>query len=249
MPDQVWHDAIESSNRYNFSRSQKAQMLIEINKLTKTYQQADVITHALKDISFSIDQGEHVAIIGTSGSGKSTLLHILGCLDIQTSGTYTLTGKQVALLSLEERAHMRNKTLGFIFQRFHLISYLTAEENVALPLEYAGVSKEAALKKARQVLEHVELKQRMNFYPYQLSGGQQQRVAIARALVNKPQVMLADEPTGALDEQTGSTIMKLLSDLHTEEKSTLIVVTHDPEIAQQADRIIEVKDGRIISDK
>ncbi len=220
-------------------------MLIDIQNLTKTYEQAGVITHALKDVSFSIDNGEHVAIIGTSGSGKSTLLHILGCLDIPTSGSYTLAGKQVATLSLEERAQIRNQTLGFIFQRFHLISYLTAEENVALPLEYAGIKKEIALKKARNVLEHVELGHRIAFYPYQLSGGQQQRVAIARALVNKPKVMLADEPTGALDEQTGNTIIKLLSDLHSEEKSTLIVVTHDPDIAKQADRIIEVKDGRI----
>ena len=214
--------------------------------LVKNYIMQTTSIPVLKGISLTVYSGESIAITGTSGSGKSTLMHLLGCLDTPTSGSYSIDGEVVSSLSREQLAKIRNKKIGFVFQKFHLLPDLTAIENVALPQLYAGNTEATALSHAKNMLELVQLQHRMDHYPYQLSGGQQQRVAIARALINKPSILLADEPTGNLDSESGANIMNLLKQLNREQKVTMILVTHEPTIARQADRIIQLKDGCIL---
>lgn len=224
-------------------------MLIEIKKLVKIYRMGDNELMALKGIDLNIDKGEFVAITGFSGSGKSTLMHLIGCLDIPTEGDYIIDGVTVAQATKDELALIRNKKIGFVFQKFHLLPDLTALDNVALPRLYAGVKEEDARKDAAKLLELVNLANRKDHYPYQLSGGQQQRVAIARSLVNNPAIILADEPTGNLDTATGEAILEVFTELNTKNNVTIIMVTHEPSIAAKAKRIIELVDGKIINDK
>ncbi|MBU1008287.1 ABC transporter ATP-binding protein [Candidatus Dependentiae bacterium] len=202
---------------------------------------------ALKKINVSVKAGEFVAITGQSGSGKSTLMNLLGCLDIPTSGAYFIDGENVAHMRNDELATIRNKKIGFVFQKFHLLPDLTALDNVALPALYAGTNEAAAQMRAKEMLTMVELSDRIHHFPYQLSGGQQQRVAIARALINKPSILLADEPTGNLDSETGKTIIQLFKGLNEKQNVTIIMVTHEPEVAKHAQRTITLRDGRIVS--
>jgi putative ABC transport system ATP-binding protein len=203
--------------------------------------------HVLKSIDLDIDKGEYVAIMGPSGSGKSTLMNLIGCLDTPTSGTYILNGKDVSQMSDDELAEIRNKEIGFVFQTFNLLPRTTALDNVALPMVYAGASKKDRTERAVKVLADVGLSDRMDHRPNQLSGGQRQRVAVGRALVNKPSIILADEPTGNLDSKTGVEIMNLFEDIH-KAGNTIIVVTHEEEIASHAQRVIRLRDGMIESD-
>jgi len=218
--------------------------VIVAENLVKTYKMGDMEVNALRGLTMSIDRGEVVAIVGPSGSGKSTLMNILGCLDRPTSGTYTLDGEPVAGLSDDQLADIRNRKVGFIFQSFNLLSRATALSNVELPLRYSG-KKDGRKERARQSLEAVGLKDRVNHKPFELSGGQQQRVAIARALVNDPAIIMADEPTGNLDSKVGQEIMDLLLNLNRQVGTTLIIVTHDPKIAAQTQRIIRIRDGMV----
>mgnify|MGYP000548106470 CR=1 FL=1 len=220
--------------------------MIELQKISKIYAMGDEQIYALKDVSLSITQGEFVAITGTSGSGKSTLMHILGCLDTATSGSYRLNGIETQTLSEAKRAHLRNNYLGFVFQRFHLLPTLSAYENIALPLHYAGKSAQVIQRDVTRALKAVAMSHRTNHYPWQLSGGQQQRIAIARALVTNPRLIIADEPTGSLDSATGQLIMNILQELHAEKQTTLLVVTHEADIAAYAERTITVSDGCIV---
>ncbi len=224
-------------------------MLIEIKNLKKVYRMGDNEVMALKGIDLTIDKGEFVAITGFSGSGKSTLMHLLGCLDVSTEGDYILDGINVSTASRDELARIRNQKIGFVFQKFHLLPDLTAQDNVALPRLYAGIAETQARQEAAKFLELVNLANRMDHYPYQLSGGQQQRVAIARSLINDPAIILADEPTGNLDTATGDAILKIFTDLNNDKNVTIIMVTHEPTIAAKAKRIIELVDGKIIADK
>ena len=212
--------------------------------LVKTYQMGDVEVNALRGLTLTIDRGEVVAIVGPSGSGKSTLMNILGCLDRPTSGTYVLDNEPVAKLDDDQLANIRNRKVGFIFQSFNLLPRQTALSNVELPLRYSG-RKEGRKEKARQSLIAVGLENRISHRPYELSGGQQQRVAIARALVNDPAIIMADEPTGNLDSKVGQEIMDLLLNLNKQVGTTLIIVTHDPKIAAQTQRIIRISDGMV----
>jgi len=222
--------------------------LITTDSLTKIYQLGENSVQALKEITITINENEFLAIKGTSGSGKSTLMHILGCLDRPTNGTYFLDGQNVAELSKDELAHIRNKKIGFVFQRFHLLPDLNATDNVALPLLYAGIAESNARQQARKMLSMVELGDRLDHYPYQLSGGQRQRVTIARSLINQPRIIFADEPTGNLDTKTGETIMGMFKELHRQQGVTIILVTHEPDIAEQTERVITLVDGGIIKD-
>ncbi len=222
-------------------------MLIEIKKLDKDYVMGDVVVHALVDINLNIKQNEYVAIMGPSGSGKSTLMNILGCLDTPTSGDYFFRGADVSQMDDDELSAMRNKEIGFVFQNFNLLPKLSALQNVELPLVYSGIPKNERRDKAIAALERVGLADRMEHKPTELSGGQRQRVAIARALVSKPGILLADEPTGALDSKTGVEIMHLFDELH-REGNTIIVITHEQEIADYARRTIHILDGKINSD-
>lgn len=221
---------------------------LHAQELTKVYVMGENELVALKSISLDIADGEFVAITGTSGSGKSTLMHLLGCLDTPTTGDYFIDGQNVAGLNRNELAQIRNQKIGFVFQKFHLLADLTATDNVALPLLYAGMDEEQARAKAGAMLEMVNLGHRKDHFPYQLSGGQQQRVAIARSLINTPSIILADEPTGNLDSETGHAIMALFTQLNREKGVTIIIVTHEPDIARQTKRIIELLDGKIIKD-
>jgi putative ABC transport system ATP-binding protein len=221
--------------------------VIVAKDLVKTYKMGDIEVNALRGLTLSIDRGEVVAIVGPSGSGKSTLMNILGCLDRPSSGTYTLDGESVAGLTDDQLANIRNRKVGFIFQSFNLLSRATALSNVELPLRYSGKTT-GRKERARQSLEAVGLKDRMAHKPFELSGGQQQRVAIARALVNDPAILIADEPTGALDSKTGAEIMELFQNLHGEFGQTVILVTHDAFIARHTGRVIRLADGRILSD-
>ncbi|MBK4779625.1 ABC transporter ATP-binding protein [Streptococcus lactarius] len=221
--------------------------LIELKGINKTYRNGDQELRVLKDIDLEVEKGEFVAIMGPSGSGKSTLMNVIGLLDRPTSGDYFLDGQEVGNLSEKKLAHVRNEQIGFVFQQFFLLSKLNAFQNVELPLIYAGVHPAKRKEIAEQYLEKVELGSRMHHLPSELSGGQKQRVAIARALVNRPAIVLADEPTGALDTKTGEQIMDLLTKLNQEGK-TIIMVTHEPEIAAFANRRIVIRDGVISSD-
>ena len=221
--------------------------MIRIEKLNKSYRIGDRSLHVLKDLDLAIDEGEFVAIMGSSGSGKSTLLNILGILDQYDSGAYHLGDALVRDLDERQAARYRNQYLGFVFQSFHLLSYKTAIENVALPLYYAGVPRRERSERAMALLERVGLADWADHRPSELSGGQKQRVAIARALVNQPRVILADEPTGALDSKTSHEIMALLDEVHAE-GMTLLVVTHEPDIAERTQRTIRLRDGRIVED-
>jgi len=216
--------------------------VIEINDVKKIYKMGDVEVPALNGISLQIQEGEMVAITGPSGSGKSTLMNIIGCLDRPTSGEYTLDGERVSELRDDQLAAIRNRKVGFVFQSFNLLPRATAMANVELPLRYAGVVK-ARKARAQAALEAVGLSERLHHRPNELSGGQQQRVAIARALVNEPAIILADEPTGNLDSHSGEEILHLLLNLNKERGTTLIIVTHDPDIAANSQRIVHIRDG------
>lgn len=220
--------------------------VIEANGLTKVYKMGIVEVHALSGASLKIARGEMVAIMGPSGSGKSTLMNILGCLDHPTAGTYTLDGEQVADLRDDQLASIRNRKVGFVFQSFNLLPRATALSNVELPLRYANVSVSERVARAKGALEAVGLGDRMKHKPTELSGGQQQRVAIARALVTNPAIIMADEPTGNLDSRVGKEIMELLINLNRERKTTIILVTHDATIGEQAQRIIRIYDGQVL---
>ncbi|MFA5792294.1 MAG: ABC transporter ATP-binding protein [Candidatus Gracilibacteria bacterium] len=224
-------------------------MIIELKNLKKIYSNDGVETPALKNISFEIKEGEFVAIMGPSGSGKSTLLHILGFLERHTSGTYKFDGKTIDDYSEDEIAQVRNKKMGFIFQAFNLLSRTSVLENVKLPLLYAGVKEEDRDAIALEAIEAVGLSHRINHESSQLSGGEKQRVAIARALVCKPNVIFADEPTGNLDSKSGQIVMEILQRLNEEQGHTIILITHETQTAEHAERIIRVKDGEIESDK
>ena len=220
------------------------EQVIRIEDLTKVYQMGEIKVHALRGVSFTVDRGEVLAIMGPSGSGKSTLMNMIGCLDNPTSGDYFLEKELVSTLNDDQLALVRNRKIGFVFQKFNLLARATALANVELPLRYAGINGDRK-KLAQEALESVGLGDRIYHQPNELSGGQQQRVAIARALVNQPAIILADEPTGNLDTQSGDEIMKLLLELNRTQGTTLLIVTHDPEVAQVAERIIYLRDGAI----
>lgn len=221
--------------------------LIEIKEIYKIYNPGENEVRALDGINLHIDRGEFVAIVGHSGSGKSTLMNMLGLLDIPTSGEYYLDGENTSHMTDDELSEIRNKQIGFIFQGFNLISSLTAQENVELPLAYRGMAKAKRHELSEDALERVGLKNRMTHLPKQMSGGQQQRVAIARAVAAKPPIILADEPTGNLDSKSGEDVMRILHELH-EEGRTVILITHDNEIAANARRVIRIQDGQIVED-
>ncbi|WP_396188787.1 ABC transporter ATP-binding protein [Flavobacterium sp.] len=225
-----------------------SQPIIDIKGITRDFPLGNETVHVLKGIDLVINKGEYVALMGPSGSGKSTLMNILGCLDTPTSGSYILNGKLVSEMHDDELAEIRNKEIGFVFQTFNLMPRTTALDNVALPMVYAGKSKEERNARATEVLTQVGLSDRMDHKPNQLSGGQRQRVAVARALVNKPSIILADEPTGNLDSKTSIEIMKLFGEIHAN-GNTVILVTHEEDIAAHAHRIIRVKDGIIEKDE
>ena len=223
--------------------------VIELNDIHKVYDSGAVRVHALRGVSLEVERGEFVAIMGSSGSGKSTLMNILGCLDRPSTGTYLLDGLNVSNLSKDERADIRNQKIGFVFQGFNLLRRTSAIENVELPLIYAGVDAAERTRRSRLALAIVGLAHREDNHPNQLSGGQQQRVAIARALVNNPALLLADEPTGNLDSRTAVEIMDVFQQLNREVGLTIVLVTHEPDIARYADRIIVVRDGLITRDQ
>ena len=224
-----------------------ANSLINIKQLKRDFQLGNETINVLKGIDLQINKGEYVALMGPSGSGKSTLMNLLGCLDTPTSGPYILNGNDVSKMHDDDLAEIRNKEIGFVFQTFNLLPRTTALDNVALPMIYAGFSKTERNERATEVLNQVNLSDRMDHQPNQLSGGQRQRVAIARALVNKPSIILADEPTGNLDSKTSVEIMNLFNDIH-KNGNTVIVVTHEEDIAKYAHRIIRLRDGMIESD-
>jgi putative ABC transport system ATP-binding protein len=222
--------------------------IIRAEELWRTYQMGAEEIHALRGVTFTIQKGEYVAVMGPSGSGKSTLMNLIGCLDTPTSGTYVLRGKVVSEMDDDELAAIRNREIGFVFQTFNLLPRATALHNVELPLVYAGVPKEERLARAKQALEMVDLGDRVNHKPNELSGGQRQRVAVARALVMNPSILLADEPTGNLDSATGEEIMRLFGKLY-EQGHTIILVTHEKDIADHARRAIHIRDGKIERDE
>jgi len=222
-------------------------MIIKTENLTKDYETGTQVVNALKGINLSVEKGEFLSIMGPSGSGKTTLMNIIGCLDSPTNGSYYLNNKSVSKLDDDELAKIRNEEIGFVFQSFHLLARNTAFDNVMLPLKYAGVSKEEAIKRSNNVLDLVGLSSRSKHTPAELSGGQQQRVAIARALVNEPSILFADEPTGNLDSKTGQDVMKIFKDLN-KNGQTIILITHEDSIAKQSNRIITIMDGLIESD-
>ena len=221
--------------------------MIDLDSVDKTYQMGEVVVQALRGVSCHIEKGEMVAIMGPSGCGKSTLMHIIGCLDVPTSGKYFLDGDEVSKLSDSQLARVRNKKIGFVFQIFNLIPRISALANVELPLLYGNVSNGG--QRAREALERVGMGQRATHMPNQLSGGEQQRVAIARALVNNPAIILADEPTGNLDSRASLEIINILEELNQKDGITIVVVTHEAEIARRAKRIILLRDGQIINDR
>jgi len=223
--------------------------MIEVRAITKIYTMGDNEVRALDGVNLTIGKGEMTAIMGPSGSGKSTLLAILGCLDVPTTGAYALDGISVEKMSDDQLAEVRNQKIGFVFQQFNLLARTSALDNVMMPLIYRGVSQKERRKKAEAALDKVGLRERMHHRPNELSGGQQQRVAIARALVNDPAILLADEPTGALDSKTGTDIIRLFQTLHRDFGQTVIYVTHDPFIARHTRRVVRMGDGQIVSDE
>jgi putative ABC transport system ATP-binding protein len=223
-------------------------VLIEIRDLVKVYEMGDVQVRALDGVSVDVDRGEFVAIMGPSGSGKSTLMNLIGCLDTPTSGTYSLNDQEVSTLDDDELARIRNREIGFVFQTFNLLARTSALENVEVPLVYAGLPRQERHRRAKEVLEHVGLADRMHHQPNELSGGQRQRVAVARALVNKPSILLADEPTGNLDSRTGEEIMALFDELN-RNGNTIVLVTHEEDIARHAHRVIRLRDGQVVEEQ
>lgn len=221
--------------------------LVELENVYKIYHMGDSEVRALDGISLKIERGEFVAVIGKSGSGKSTCMNIIGCLDVATKGTYRLNGKDISHYTDDELAEVRNKMLGFIFQQYNLLPKLTILDNVALPLLYGGAGDVEQKERAMEALERVGLGDKAKNFPTQLSGGQQQRASIARALAGKPSVILADEPTGALDSKTGREVMDFLKELH-KEGNTIVLITHDNSIAAQAERVVRITDGKIVYD-
>jgi len=223
--------------------------LIELSEISKTYDLGEVKVHALREATLTIDEGEYVALIGPSGSGKSTLMNTLGCLDRPTSGSYRLAGEEIASMSRNERAQIRNKRIGFVFQNFNLLARTPAVENVELPLMYSrNIKSKERRRRAVSLLEQVGLGDRLDHHTGQLSGGQQQRVAIARALVNEPSILMGDEPTGNLDTKTSREVIDLFRRLNEEEGLTVILVTHDQDVARNARRTIVLRDGRVVCD-
>jgi len=223
--------------------------VIKLDHIHKIYKMGDIEVHALRGVSLTIQQGEFVAVMGVSGSGKSTMMNIIGCLDQPTRGTYILDDRDVSKLSKDDRADIRNRKIGFVFQGFNLLSRTSAIENVELPMLYAGIGTAERRRRAQEALEAVGLAGRENNHPNQLSGGQQQRVAIARALVNQPTIILADEPTGALDSRTSVEVMEIFQRLNRERGITLLLVTHEHDIAEYAQRVVIFRDGKIRSDE
>ena len=221
--------------------------MISMRNVTKSYEMGTQTVHALRGVDMTVEEGEFVAIMGPSGSGKSTLMNIIGCLDIPNSGSYELAGTDVSGLSPDDRSRIRNKQIGFVFQQFNLLPRTTAIKQVALPLMYGGVGRSERTKRAEVALTSVGLGDRMDHKPDELSGGQQQRVAIARALVTQPAIILADEPTGNLDTQSGEEIMGILRKMNRDHGNTIIIITHDPEIAELVDRTIWIRDGLIVN--
>ena len=224
------------------------QYLLETVDLKKDYKMGEQVVHALCGVSMRVASGEFLAVMGPSGSGKSTFMNLLGCLDTPTAGKYLLEGVEVSSLSPDERAHIRNRRIGFVFQSFNLLARTSALENVALPLRYNGAPRRKRLERAEEILKMVGLGDRLDHHPSQLSGGQQQRVAIARSLVCKPAIILADEPTGALDTRTGVEVMSIFQDLNTQ-GMTIVIVTHEPEIAAFTRRRLMFRDGSLVADK
>ena len=223
-------------------------MLLELKHIYKTYKNGDEDVPILKDVSLSIEKGEYLAIMGPSGSGKSTLMNIIGCLDKPTSGEFTLEGKDILALNDNELSEIRAHQIGFVFQSFQLLKGETAIQNVMLPLSFAGVKRNLRKDIAQKALERVGLSERVNFLPTQLSGGQKQRVAIARALVNNPSIILADEPTGALDQKSGKSVMELFEQLN-REGVTIVLITHDENVGKRANRLLHIVDGEILEHK
>ncbi len=219
-------------------------MLLELKNIYKNYNQGNMDVPVLKDINLSVDEGEYIAIMGPSGSGKSTLMNIIGCIDTPTSGEYLLDGNKINEYKDKELSLVRNKKIGFVFQNFNLLPRMSAFDNVALPLQYAKVNKKSRKEMCKKVLSMVGLEDRMNFKPTQLSGGQKQRVAIARAMVNNPRILLADEPTGALDSKSGKQVLDLFDKLH-EEGVTIIMITHADDVANRAKRVVRIIDGEL----
>ena len=221
--------------------------MIQVKNVHKSYDLGETLVHALRGVSFSIEEGEFVSIMGPSGSGKSTLMNIVGCLDTPSEGTYLLKNRNVGNLDEEQLAGIRNEEIGFVFQKFQLLPRSSALENVALPLKYASVKQSERLIRAEEVLDKVGLTNRLTHKPTELSGGEQQRVAIARALVNSPSILFADEPTGNLDSKTGDQVLDIFKDLN-KRGQTIVVITHEREVAKQSQRTITIKDGEICSD-
>lgn len=239
---------MENENGNGKTPPSNGEALIRMQNIWKTYEMGTEELHALRDVSFDVKKGEYLAIIGPSGSGKSTLMNLIGCLDSPSKGDYWINGNLVSDMTDDELARIRNKEVGFVFQTFNLLARATALHNVELPLIYAGMRTVERQEKAQAALASVELGDRVTHKPNELSGGQRQRVAIARALVNHPSILLADEPTGALDSKTSIEIMHLFEKLH-EEGNTIILVTHEPDIAARAHRVITIRDGRIEKDE
>jgi putative ABC transport system ATP-binding protein len=231
---------VEATSRHPLVRS----AVIEVEDVRKTYANGTLEVEALRGVSFAIQTGEYVAVMGPSGSGKSTLMHILGCLDVPTSGTFRLAGEDVSTMSEEQLAHVRNRRIGFVFQQFNLLASLTAWRNVELPLAYAGVDRSTRKQRALAALDRVGLGDRVDHRPGELSGGQQQRVAVARALVTDPALILADEPTGNLDSVSAHDVLGLLDELHRSGR-TIVLITHDADVAASAGRIMRIRDGEV----
>ena len=223
--------------------------LIELRDIEKTYNLGEVLVRALRGVSLDICQGEYVCLMGPSGSGKSTLMNTLGCLDRPSSGSYQLDGEEIATMGRNERAHLRNRKIGFVFQNFNLLARTSAIENVELPLLYSNsVTNRERKKRAIDLLNRVGLQDRIDHHPGQLSGGQQQRVAIARSLINRPAILMADEPTGNLDSRTSREVMELFRELNEVDRITLIVVTHDAAVARHSKRVVVLRDGKVVED-
>ena len=220
-------------------------MILDLQNIYKTYGQGQLEVPVLKDVCLQVNEGEYLAIMGPSGSGKSTLMNIVGCLDRATSGKYILDGEDISTLNEKQLSEVRLNKIGFVFQTFQLLPQETALDNVALPLVYAGVSKAERQKRAMESLENVGLGDRATFLPNQLSGGQKQRVAIARAMINNPKVLLADEPTGALDQASGQQVMELFKQLNAQQGATVVMITHDANVASNARRIVKIIDGEL----